>query len=127
MATPAHHELLGTDEHEAPIRTIGAATLPPAGPVPTSPGMRPVRSPRAGGTARRLGLFFKVFLGDMTIWAVLSGVLAYEVVRRGVVPEHAAGGAGFRPIVALALSMGLQQIANPRGGLKPRPAGIKPG
>jgi len=36
-----------------------------------------------------LGLFFKVFLGDMSIWAVLSGVLAYEVIRRGLDSQHA--------------------------------------
>src|SRR5262249_34944865 len=114
----AHHELLGTDEHEAPLRTLASATRPaapqpaPSSPVPTSPGLKPVRATRPLGTARRLGLFFKVFLGDMSIWAVLSGVLAFEVVRRGLDAQHAVVGAVAGLLVAIAVSVGLKQIAN---------------
>ncbi|HEY4769683.1 MAG TPA: methyl-accepting chemotaxis protein, partial [Myxococcales bacterium] len=74
--------------------------------------MRPVRAGRIGGSSRRLGLFFKVFLGDMSIWAVLSGVLAYEVVRRGLDSQHAIAGIVSGLIVAIAVSVGLKQIAN---------------
>ena len=48
----------------------------------------------------------------MSIWAVLSGVLAYEVVRRGMDPQHAVVGAVSGLIVAIAVSVGLKQIAN---------------
>ncbi|HWT86079.1 MAG TPA: methyl-accepting chemotaxis protein, partial [Myxococcales bacterium] len=111
MATPAHQELPGPDEHDPPLRPVAPASRPPP-PVPTSPGMRPVRAGRIGGSSRRLGLFFKVFLGDMSIWAVLSGVLAYEVVRRGLNSQHAIAGIVSGLIVAIAVSVGLKQIAN---------------
>jgi methyl-accepting chemotaxis protein len=113
MATPAHHELLGPDEHEKPIRSLAPAgrTVTP-GHAPTSPAMRPVRGGRVAGPPRRLGLFFKVFFGDMSIWAVLSGVLAYEVVRRGLDAQHAIAGAVSGLMVAIAVSVGLKQIAN---------------
>src|SRR6185369_10012588 len=111
MATPAHHELLGSEEHEAPIWSLGPPARPPPT-APSSPGLRPVRSGRGVGAGRRLGLFFKVFLGDMTIWAVLSGVLAYEVVRRGLDPQRAIAGVTAGLIVAIAVSVGLKQIAN---------------
>src|SRR5437764_518398 len=88
MATPAHHELLGADEHDVPLRSLATpARPPPPPPAPSSPGLRPVRPSRA--SSRRLGLFFKVFFGDMSIWAVLSGVLTYEVIRQGLHPQHA--------------------------------------
>ncbi len=118
MATPAHQEFIGPDEHEGPLRSLGSAarsaTAPPApsSPVPTSPGVRPMRSSRLGGTSRRVGLFFKVSLGDMSIWAVLSGVLAYEVIRRGLDAQHAIIGAAAGLIMAIAVSVGLKQIAN---------------
>src|SRR5581483_11862613 len=108
MATPAHQELLGPDEHDSAIRTLAAPARTAAN-APTSPGVRPVRAARA---PRRLGLFFKVFFGDMSIWAVLSGVLAYEVVRRGLDAQHAIAGAVSGLMVAIAVSVGLKQIAN---------------
>ncbi|HZR11304.1 MAG TPA: methyl-accepting chemotaxis protein, partial [Myxococcales bacterium] len=113
MATPAHQELLGPDEHEKPIRSLAPATRTavPAH-VPTTPSVRPVRGGRMAGPPRRLGLFFKVFFGDMSIWAVLSGVLAYEVVRRGLDAQHAIAGAVSGLMVAIAVSVGLKQIAN---------------
>src|SRR5947207_826925 len=111
MATPAHQEILGPDEHDPPLRPVAPASRPPPH-VPSSPGVRPVRSGRIGGSSRRLGLFFKVFLGDMSIWAVLSGVLAYEVVRRGLDSQHAIAGIVSGLIVAIAVSVGLKQIAN---------------
>ena len=111
MATPAHHELLGADEHDVPLRSLATpARPPPPPPAPSSPGLRPVRPSRA--SSRRLGLFFKVFFGDMSIWAVLSGVLTYEVIRQGLHPQHAIAGATAGLIVAIAVSVGLKQIAN---------------
>ena len=112
MATPAHQELLGTDEHEAPLRSLAAPSRPLPPQVPSSPGLKPVRPSRGGGQSRRLGLFFKVFFGDMSIWAVLSGVLVYEVIRRGLDPQRAIVGVLAGLLVAVAVSVGLKQIAN---------------
>ena len=110
MATPAHQKRIGADEREVPLRSLATQARPPP-PAPSSPGLRPVRA-RGAGPSRRLGLFFKVFFGDMSIWAVLSGVLAYEVIRRGLHPQHAIAGAIAGLIVAIAVSVGLKQIAN---------------
>ncbi len=113
MATPAHQELIGPDERDGKLRPLSPANRPPAPPVASSgAGVRPVQVWRLGGGARRLGLFFKVFLGDMSIWAVLSGVLVYEVIRRGMNPQHAVVGAVAGLLIALAVSVGLKQIAN---------------
>ena len=113
MATPAHQDLLGIDEE--PRRP----TLPPPSrPAPprtsSQPSMRPVRvAARAGGGAsRRVGLFLKILLGDMTIWAVLSGVLTYEVFRHSLDPKHAVFGALSGLVVAIVVSIGLKQVAN---------------
>src|SRR5438309_11664465 len=89
MATPAHQELLGSDEHEVPLRTLAAPGRPLPPHIPSSPGLKPVRPSRAGGPSRRPGLFFKVFFADMSIWAVLSGVLVYAVIRRVLDPPRA--------------------------------------
>src|SRR5512138_2987281 len=111
MATPAHQEMLGTEENEPPLRPLTSPSFPATPRTsPSSPTVKPVRPVKPAG--RRVGLFIKVFLGDMTIWAVLSGVLTYEVVRRNLDPEHAAGGAAAGLIVAIAVSLGLKQIAN---------------
>src|SRR5690348_8312720 len=113
MATPAHQDLLAPEEHDAPVRPITAPPFPPATRTSaTNPAVRPVRPGRGGGAVRRAGLFIKVFLGDMTIWAVLSGVLAYEVARRGLDPQHAVVGAFAGLLAAIAVSFGLKQIAN---------------
>jgi methyl-accepting chemotaxis protein len=113
MATPAHQEIIGPDEHEGKVRPLSPANRPPAPPATSSgAAVRPVRAWRLGGGPRRLGLFFKVFLGDMSIWAVLSGVLVYEVVQRGMNPQHAVVGAVAGLLIALAVSVGLKQIAN---------------
>ena len=109
MATPAHQELLGSDEHEVPLRTLAAPGRPLPPHIPSSPGLKPVRPSRAGGPSRRLGLFFKVFFGDMSIWAVLSGVLVYEVNRRGLDPQRAIVGVLAGLLVAVAVSVGLKQ------------------
>src|SRR5437762_7308873 len=45
MATPAHQEILGPDEHDPPLRPVAPASRPPPH-VPSSPGVRPVRSGR---------------------------------------------------------------------------------
>src|SRR5216683_2617084 len=114
MATPAQRDLLSTEEHEPPLRPL-APTYPPP---PLSQSAPPTRPParRAAGSAssavRRVGLFLKILLGDMTIWAVLSGVLTYEVVRRGMDPQHALAGAAAGLLVAIAVSIGLKQVAN---------------
>src|SRR2546423_1401121 len=112
MATPAHQELLGSDEHEVPLRSLAAPSRPLPPQIPSSPGLKPVRPSRGGGQSRRLGLFFKVFFGDMSIWAVLSGVLVYEVIRRGLDPQRAIVGVLAGLLVAVAVSVGLKQIAN---------------
>ena len=109
MATPAHHELFGSDE-DRNLRAVPPGR-PPAAHVPSQPAIAPVKAaPRAVG--RRVGLFLKILLGDMSIWAVLSGVLTYEVLRRGLEPQHALAGALAGLLVAVAVSYGLKQVAN---------------
>ena len=112
MATPAHQDLLGSEDLEAPLRPISQSR--PATPRTASqPSMRPVRpSPRISPSFRRVGLFFKILLGDMTIWAVLSGVLTWEVIRRNMDPQHALVGAAAGLFIAIAVSIGLKQVAN---------------
>src|SRR5438309_6792937 len=112
MATPAHQDLLGIDESEPALRPLSPSR--PAPPRTTSqPAMRPVRpAMRPSGNARRVGLFLKILLGDMTIWAVLSGVLTYEVFTRGMDSQHAIAGALSGLLVAIAVSIGLKQVAN---------------
>jgi methyl-accepting chemotaxis protein len=113
MATPAHQDLLAPDEHEPPLRPLAPPIRPPPVRTPSQPSLSPLRAVgRAGGGTRRVGLFLKILLGDMTIWAVLSGVLTYEVVQRGLDPKHAIAGAAVGIVVAIAVSMGLKQVAN---------------
>src|SRR5437763_8215338 len=115
MATPAHQDLLLPEEAE-PLRPVSQSRPPPPlSTTPSQPGMRPVRQSQvysARAASRRVGLFLKILLGDMTIWAVLSGVLTYEVVRRGLDPQHAIAGAASGFLVAIAVSIGLKQVAN---------------
>jgi methyl-accepting chemotaxis protein len=85
-----------------PPRTI----LPPVA-LPARRSQPPV--PRG---LRRVGLFQKILLGDLTLWCVLSGVLTYEVFRQHLAPEHALFGALVGLAVALAVAVGLKQIAN---------------
>ena len=107
MATPAHQELFRQDDPDL--------MTPPSRPAlprdVTSPAMKPIRR-GTPAPARRVGLFLKILLGDMTIWAVLSGVLTYEVIRRGLDIQHAGAGALAGLIVAIAVSIGLKQVAN---------------
>ena len=117
MGTPAHHDLLGTDEHEPPLRTVSRPSLPPPrnSGATTIPNLRPSKAGSGaggGGGIRRVGLFLKILLGDMTIWAVLYGVLTYEVVRRGMEPQYAIAGTTVGLLVAIAVSIGLKQVAN---------------
>ena len=113
MAT-AHHELL-PESDDLGLRAI-VPSRPPSMPaalgVASSPGLRPIRPAQAAAAARRVGLFFKIFFGDMTIWAVLSGVLTYEVVNRGLDPKHALTGAAAGLVVAVVVSYLLKQVAN---------------
>ena len=112
MATPAHQDLLGTEELEAPLRPISQSRPAPSR-TTSQPSIRPVRpAARSSSNSRRVGLFFKFLLGDMTIWAVLSGVLTYEVIRRNMEPQHAIVGAGAGLFIAIAVSIGLKQVAN---------------
>ena len=109
MATPAHQDLL--PDEELSLRPVGS--LPP--PLNTPSQVRPARPSQiysARTPARRVGLFLKILFGDMTIWAVLSGVLTYEVARRGLDPQHALVGAAAGFVVAIAVSIGLKQVAN---------------
>src|SRR5262249_55009041 len=54
----------------------------------------------------------KIFIGVLIIWAVLTGVLTYEVERRGLDPLHAIVGALAGLAVAAAVTFGLKQVAN---------------
>jgi methyl-accepting chemotaxis protein len=110
MATPAHQDLLA-EELDAPLRpVVPSRPVPPR--TPSQPAMRPVRPAVRTPMSRRVGLFLKILLGDMTIWAVLSGVLTYEVINRGLDPEHALAGAAAGLVIAIAVSIGLKQVAN---------------
>ena len=122
MATPAHQDLLGLDEQEAPRRTVPppARTVPPR--PASQPSMRPVRRAAAGGAGmRRVGLFLKILLGDMTIWAVLSGVLTYEVYKNNFPEQRAVIGSAIGLLVALGVSFLLKQVANRVVRLSQRP------
>src|SRR5205823_1241838 len=56
MATPAHQELLGTDEQELPLRPLTSPSRPPTPRTSSQPGMAPVRPGPRGGGPRRVGL-----------------------------------------------------------------------
>ena len=113
MAIPAHQDPLGPgyDADVEPLRPLAPPQSRPALPRTQSQPALP-RLERRGSGSRRAGLFLKILLGDMTIWAVLSGVLTYEVITRGMDPEHAAVGAISGLIVAIVVSIGLKQVAN---------------
>src|SRR5260370_34294660 len=77
MATAPQRDLLSTEEPEPPLRPL-APTYPPPPLTQSAPPTRPPARRAAGSASsavRRVGLFLKILLGDMTIWAVLSGVL----------------------------------------------------
>ncbi|HUJ28259.1 MAG TPA: methyl-accepting chemotaxis protein [Myxococcales bacterium] len=113
MAIPAHQDpTLASDELEPQLRTVLPASRPPATVSASQPALSPVRRASPGSARRRVGLFLKILLGDMTIWAVLSGVLTYEVWRRGLESQHALAGALAGLLVAIAVSIGLKQVAN---------------
>ena len=115
MAIPAHQDPLAPGfegEHEAPLRSVLQSRPPPATRSQSQPALPAIRRGPLAGSGRRVGLFLKILLGDMTIWAVLSGVLTYEVARRGLEPQHAAAGALAGLLVAIAVSIGLKQVAN---------------
>src|SRR5437867_3690247 len=114
MATPAAHDHAPADGQEAarpekdgarhtpiePLRAVPPRTLP--APVP----LAAKRShPPAARAERRVGLFQKILLGDLTLWFVLSGVLVYEVFREHLLPEHALVAASVGLGVALAVAM----------------------
>jgi len=113
MAIPAHQDpTLAGEEHEPQLRPVLQSRPSPAVSA-SQPALPPVRRASPGAaTRRRVGLFLKILLGDMTIWAVLSGVLTYEVWRRGLESQHAAAGALAGLVVAIAVSIGLKQVAN---------------
>src|SRR5216683_2364493 len=124
MATPAAHEHPLPDGQEPgrqgqdsprhtppaiePLRAVPPRTIiPPPVALPARRSQPPV--PRG---LRRVGLFQKILLGDLTLWCVLSGVLSYEALRQHLAPEHALFGALVGLAVALAVAVGLKQVAN---------------
>src|SRR5229473_2916931 len=123
MATPAAHEHPLPEGQEPgrpaqetprltppaiePLRAVPPRTLP--APVALPPRRSQPPLPRG---PRRVGLFQKILLGDLTLWCVLSGVLTYEVFRQHLAPEHALFGALVGLGVALAVAVGLKQVAN---------------
>ena len=122
MATPATHDHAPPDGQETvrqekdgarhtpiePLRAVPPRTLPPPVPLPAKRSQpQPARA-----AERRVGLFQKILLGDLTLWFVLSGVLVYEVFREHLLPEHALVAASVGLAVALAVAMGLKQVAN---------------
>src|SRR5438270_10336001 len=97
MATPAHHE------HGELPPELAQQGRPRTGPVEPfrplqsrMPTTTPMRVPRLTGMTklpgRRVGLFFKILLGDLTLWAVFAGVLSYEVVRNRFQEQRALAG-----------------------------------
>src|SRR5256885_8792833 len=138
MATPdaQEHPLEGGQEpgrsaQDAPRPT--PATVEPLRPVPSRsvppPASLPARrsQPPAPKGPRRVGLFQKILLGDLTLWCVLSAVLTYEVFRQQLPPEHALFGALAGFTVALAVAGGLEQVAHPGVQPNPSPLGDAPG
>src|SRR5712671_3029186 len=123
MATPAAHDHAPPEGQDPgrtgqdaprltpppiePLRAVPPRTLPPPVPLPSRRSQPPV--PRG---PRRVGLFQKILLGDLTLWCVLSGVLSYEAFRQHLAPEHALFGALVGLGVALAVAIGLKQVAN---------------
>ncbi|GAC1607966.1 MAG: methyl-accepting chemotaxis protein [Myxococcales bacterium] len=124
MAIPAAQNLGATDGGPLvseglprppmePVRPIGrTASLP--GPIGRAAPRRETAPPPAGkpNAGRRIGLFLKILLGDLTLWFVLTFVLIVEVVRLGLDPVHALGGAATGLLVAVVVSVGLKQVAN---------------
>src|SRR5437763_1809832 len=124
MATPAAQEHALPDGQEAgrpgqdsPRQT--PATVEPLRPVPPRsapppPIALPARrsQPPVARAPRRVGLFQKILVGDLTLWCVLSAVLTYEVFRQQLPAEHALFGALAGLGVALAVAVGLKQVAN---------------
>ncbi len=123
MATPAAHEHPLPEGQEPgrqgqdsprhtppaiePLRAVPPRTILPPVALPARRSQPPV--PRG---PRRVGLFQKILLGDLTLWCVLSGVLSYEALRQHLAPEHALFGALVGLGVALAVAIGLKQVAN---------------
>ena len=123
MATPAAHDHALPEGQEPgrpgqepprltppaiePLRAVPPRAIPPPVPLPPRRSQPPV--PRG---PRRVGLFQKILLGDLTLWCVLSGVLSYEAMRQHLAPEHALFGALVGLGVALAVAVGLKQVAN---------------
>src|SRR5713226_5094025 len=119
MATPAAHEHPLPDGQEPgrqgqdsprhtppaiePLRAVPPRTIPPPVALPARRSQPPV--PRG---LRRVGLFQKILLGDLTLWCVLC----YEALRQHLAPEHALFGALVGLAVALAVAVGLKQVAN---------------
>jgi methyl-accepting chemotaxis protein len=75
--------------------------------------MTPVRvAPRGQPGPRKVGLFLKILLGDLTLWCVLSGVLVYEVWLYRMDAGHAGGGALMGLATAVVVALALKQVAN---------------
>ncbi len=117
MATPAKQDL-------SPLEpSLGERARERSRPTPIEPLRlnRPVNStptrtvrlpPVPKSQGRRVGLFFKILLGDLTLWAVFAGVLGYEVFRNNFPEQRALAGSLIGLAVALGISFFLKQVAN---------------
>src|SRR5256885_812149 len=96
----------------APVEPLRSLTRPLPQPVPLPQRGRTAPVSIVRGLPRTVGLFYKILLGDLTLWIVLTGVLTYEVIRNRLPPEHAMFSAIVGLVVALGVSVGLKQVAN---------------
>ena len=101
-----------------PLPTGSLPSMPslPSQRAPWLPSPRPTvtagAQPKVQGAARRVGIFLKILLGDLTLWSVLSAVLVYEMVRQRIDPAQAVTGALVGLSTALVVALALKQIAN---------------
>ncbi len=107
--SPAH-----ASEGSPAREPLARAPRPPPIGTSSQPGMQRPRTqpiPRII-PGRRFGLFRKILAGDLILWGVLSGVLAYEVVRQQMVGNSALGGALIGLVLAVAIALVLKQVAD---------------
>jgi methyl-accepting chemotaxis protein len=115
MAKPAHQDtapepLSIESARDTRARPTPPVDLRPVRAVPTRPSQRAAQPMKIAG--RRIGLFFKILVGDLTLWAVFSGVLTYEVFRNNFPEKRAMLGSTVGLVVAIVVSLLLKQVAN---------------